>query len=80
MKTPSSMKPPKQPAAKGGQPLPPGAHNVPGSRTYRALQKAPHPGTVQIDKSFVADHRGGPELIIGKKTLEMRDNRTRSPR
>jgi hypothetical protein len=60
--------------------LPPGAHNVPGSRAYRALQKAPHPGTVTIDKSFVADPRGGPELVVGKKHLEVADNRTKSPR
>jgi hypothetical protein len=79
MKTPSNMKPSKA-VARGGQPLPPGAHNVPGSRAYRALQGAPHPGVVQIDKSFVADARGGPELIIGRRHLEARDNRTRSPR
>jgi hypothetical protein len=60
--------------------LPPGAHNVPGSKAYRALQGAPHPGTVQIDKSFVADPRGGPELVVGKKHLEVRDNRSRNPR
>jgi hypothetical protein len=72
--------PPKQPVARGGVPLPPGAHNVPGSAAYRALQKAPHPGVVQIDKSFVASPNGGPELVIGKKHLEVRDNRTRNPR
>ena len=61
---------------------PTGAHNVPGSRAYKALQGAPHPGTVQIDKSFVADPRGGPELVVGKKHLEVRDrdNRSRNPR
>ena len=75
MKTPT-----KQPAAKGGVPLPLGAHHVPGSKAYRALQGAPHPGVVQIDKSFVADPRGGPELVIGKKHLEVRDNRSRNPR
>jgi hypothetical protein len=60
--------------------LPPGAHNVPGSRAYKALQGAPHPGAVVIDKSFVADPRGGPELVVGKKHVETKDNRTRSPR
>jgi hypothetical protein len=73
-------KTPPKPAAKGGGPLPPGARNVPGSKAYRALQKARHPGVVQIDKSFVADPRGGPELVVGKKHLEVRDNRTRNPR
>jgi hypothetical protein len=72
--------PPKQPVAKGGVPLPAGAHAVPGSAAYRALQKAPHPGTVVIDKNFVADPRGGPELKVGMKHLEVRDNRTKSPR
>jgi hypothetical protein len=74
------MKAPTKQQAKGGVPLPPGAHNVPGSKAYRALQGAPHPGAVQIDKSFVADPRGGAELVIGKKHLEVRDNRTRAPR
>jgi hypothetical protein len=60
-------KTPPKPAAKGGVPLPPGARNVPGSKAYRALQGAPHPGAVQIDKSFVADPRGGPELVVGKE-------------
>jgi hypothetical protein len=72
--------PPKQPVAKGGVPLPPGAHNVPGSRAYRALQGAPHPGAVTIDENFVADPRGGRELVVGKKHLEVSDNRTRNPR
>jgi hypothetical protein len=72
--------PPKQPAPKGGVPLPPGARNVPGSAAYRAVQGAPHPGAVQIDKNFVADPRGGPELVVGRKHLEVKDNRTRDPR
>ena len=72
--------PPKPAVAKGGVPLPPGEHNVPGSKAYRALQGAPHPGAVQIDKSFVANPKGGPELKIGKKHLEVRDNRSRNPR
>jgi hypothetical protein len=40
--------PPKPAVAKGGVPLPPGAHHVPGSKAYRAVQGAPHPGEVQI--------------------------------
>jgi hypothetical protein len=72
--------PPKSPAPKGGTSLPMGAHHVPGSKAYRALQGAPHPGTVTIDKSFVADPRGGPELKVGKRHLEVKDNRSRNPR
>lgn len=74
------MKPPAKPAAKGGVPLPPGAHNVPGSQAYKKLQGAPKPKPVQIDKSFVADPRGGPELKVGKAHVEVRDNRTHNPR
>jgi hypothetical protein len=71
--------PPKQAVAKGGQPLPKGAFNVPGSRAYRALQKAPHPGEVQIGKSFVADPRGGPELVIGKRHIRVEGDKPRDP-
>jgi hypothetical protein len=60
--------------------LPPGAHNVPGSKNYRAMQGAPRPKPVQIDEKFVADPRGGPELVVGRRHVEVRDNRTRAPR
>jgi hypothetical protein len=63
--------------SKGGQPLPPGAHNVPGSARYRAVQGAPRPKPVQIDEKFVSDPRGGPELVVGKRHIEVKDNRTK---
>jgi hypothetical protein len=70
----------KTPTSKGGTPLPPGAHNVPGSARYRAMQGAPRPKPVQIDEKFVADSRGGPELVVGKRHIEVRDNRTKTSR
>jgi hypothetical protein len=78
MMTPA--KPPK--AAAKSVALPPGAHGaaIPGSRANDALKGAPRPGKVVIDKSFVSDPRGGQELKIGKKHLEVRDNRTHNPR
>jgi hypothetical protein len=75
MKTPT-----KQPVAKGGVPLPPGAHHVPGSKAWRAVQKAPHPGEVQIGKSFVASPLGGPELKIGAKHIRVEGDKPRDPR
>jgi hypothetical protein len=74
------MKTPKQPVAKGGVPLPAGSHNVPGSRAYRALQGAPHPGEVQIGRNFVADPRGGAPLVIGKKHIRVEGDKPRDPR
>jgi hypothetical protein len=62
------------------KPLPPGAHNVPGSARYQAMQGAPRPKPVTIDRSFVADPRGGPELVVGKRHIEVKDNRTRTTR
>ena len=62
------------------QPLPPGARNVPGSKNYRAMQGAVRPKPVQIDEKFVADSRGGPELVAGKRHIEVKDNRTRTER
>jgi hypothetical protein len=70
-------KPMKTDKPKGGQPLPPGAHNVPGSARYRAVQGAPRPKPVQIDEKFVSDPRGGPELVVGKRHIEVKDNRTK---
>jgi hypothetical protein len=75
MKTPT-----KRPVAKGGQPLPPGSRNVPGSENWRRMQLAPHPGEIFIGKSFVADPRGGPELVIGKKQLRVEGDRPRDKR
>ena len=66
-----AMKSPPKPTAKGGEPLPPGARNVPGSKAYRALQGAPHPGEVTIGPSFLDAGRGGPELVIGKKHVHV---------
>jgi hypothetical protein len=73
-------KPTKPPVAKGGQPLPPGARSVPGSESYRKMQGAPHPGEIFIGKSFVADPRGGPELVIGKKQLRVEGDKPREKR
>jgi hypothetical protein len=64
----------------GRQPLPPGAHHVPGSAAYRALQGASHPGEVQVGKSFVADPRGGAPLVIGKKHIRVEGDKPRDPR
>jgi hypothetical protein len=73
---------PQKSAAKGGaKSLPPGAANVPGSRAYKAAQGQKSPGApVVLDRSFVADPRGGAERIIGRKHVETRDNRTHNPR
>jgi hypothetical protein len=71
---------PKQPAPKGGQPLPPGAHNVPGSEAYRRMQGAPHPGEIFIGRSFLADSRGGPPLVIGRKVLRTEGDKPRDKR
>jgi hypothetical protein len=70
----------KQSVAKGGAPLPEGARHTPGSAAWRAVQKAPHPGTVTIDKNFVASPNGGGELKVGKKHLEVKDNRSHNHR
>jgi hypothetical protein len=60
--------------------LPPGSHNAPGSESYRRLQGAPRVAPKVIDKSFLANPKGGPEMVAGKAHIEARDNRTRSPR
>jgi hypothetical protein len=74
------MKTPPKSTAKGGVPLPPGARNVPGSRAYRALQGAPNPGEIVIGKSFLANARGGPELVIGKKHIRVEGDKPREQR
>jgi hypothetical protein len=70
----------KQSVAKGGAPLPEGARHTPGSAAWRAVQKAPHPGEVQIGKSFVASPLGGPELKIGAKHIRVEGDKPRDPR
>jgi hypothetical protein len=72
--------PPKQPVAKGGVPLPMGAHHVPGSAAYRKLQGAPHPGEVQIGRDFVASPKGGAPLVIGQKHIRVEGDKPRPPR
>jgi hypothetical protein len=62
------------------KPLPPGAHNVPGSDSYRRLQGAPRTPPKVIDKNFLSSPKGGPEMVAGKAHIEAKDNRTRSPR
>jgi hypothetical protein len=72
--------PPKPAVAKGGVPLPPGAHHVPGSKAYRAVQGAPHPGEVQIGRSLVSDPRGSGEVIIRKKHIRVEGDKPREVR
>ncbi len=55
-------------------------HNVPGSARYRAMQGAPRPKPVVIDRNFVADPRGGAPLVAGKRHIEVKDNRTKTSR
>jgi hypothetical protein len=77
------MKPPKAPpkAAKSSPGLPPGAAGVPGTKAWRAVQKAPRPAPVVVDAhQFTKDPRGGAELKVGKANFEMRDDRTRTAR
>jgi hypothetical protein len=72
--------PPAKSVAKGGQPLPPGSRNVPGSKAYRALQGAPHPGHVEIGRDFVADPRGGRPLVVGRKHIHIKGDPKHPPR
>jgi hypothetical protein len=60
--------------------LPPGAHAVPGSKAYRALQGAPHPGEVIIGKSFLEAGRGGPPLVVGKRHIRVEGDKPREVR
>jgi hypothetical protein len=75
MKTPT-----KQPVARGGVLLSEGAKNVPGSSRYRALQKAPYPGSVEIGKDFASSPKGGPELVIGKRHIHVKGDPKHPPR
>lgn len=67
----------KTPTSKGGRPLPPGAHGaaIPGTRANAALKGAPVPKPVRVDERFVADPRGGPELVVGKRHTRTKVNR-----
>jgi hypothetical protein len=65
--------------SKGGQPLPPGAHMVPGSVAYEKAKQAPLREPKTIDRSFVSDPRGGPTLVA-RHGIRVRDNRTISKR
>jgi hypothetical protein len=77
-----TSKPPARPVAKGGVRLPPGAYgaSVPGTRAQQKAAGAVRPKPVQIDENFVADPRGGNELVVGKRHVEVKDNRTRTER
>jgi hypothetical protein len=70
------MKPPAKPVARGGVSLPEGAKHVPGSSAVRALQKAPHPGRVEIGRDFVSSPKGGAEKVIGKKHVHIQGDRS----
>jgi hypothetical protein len=74
MKTPT-----KQPVAKGGTPLPAGAHDVPGSRKTEANKGAPIKSPVVIDHKKATDPRGGPEMQA-RHGVRVKDNRTISKR
>jgi hypothetical protein len=67
---------PAKPAARGGVSLPEGARHTPGTGAYRQVQRAPRVPPKVIDKSFVADPRGGPELKVGKSAVHVKDNRS----
>jgi hypothetical protein len=76
MKTPS-----KQPVAKGGVPLSEGAKKVPGSAYEAKLKGAPQSKPVEIDpKRFGQDHRGGPELVIGRGHVHIAGDKHREKR
>jgi hypothetical protein len=76
MKTPAK---PVKPVARGGQPLPPGAHLVPGARATEAAKGAPvrEPKTIAVK-----DHHsesGGKEHRI-PQGVRVANNRTISKR
>ena len=72
--------PTKQPAPKGGQPLPPGAHDVPGSRKTEAAKGAPIREPKTLDpKVFHKSDAGGPEVRVSHG-VRVKDNRTISKR
>jgi hypothetical protein len=77
------MKQPVKPINNGGGKLPPGATSagVPGTAASRKVTGAPRPAPVIVDpKKFGTDHRGSPELKIGKGHFELDDGRSRIPR
>jgi hypothetical protein len=76
MKTPT-----KQPALKGGQQLPAGAHSaaIPGSRAAENAKQAPIREPKTLDHSFVASPSGGAEVKT-PHGVRVRDNRTISQR
>jgi hypothetical protein len=61
--------------------LPPGAYSagVPGTKANAALKRAPIRTPVQISEKFLADARGGPELVA-RHGVAVADNRTRTKR
>lgn len=61
--------------------LPPGAHSaaIPGSRANAALKGAPLNKPAQIDERFVADPRGGPELVA-RHGVAVKDDRSKTTR
>jgi len=61
MKTPTKSAP-----SKGGQPLPPGAHRVPGARQIEAEKGAPVKEPKTLDHRKVTDPHG----------VRVKDNRT----
>jgi hypothetical protein len=59
----------------------PGARDpVPGTAAYRAMQGAKRPAPVRIDNSFVASPQGGAPLVVGKRHVEVKGNRSNSSR
>jgi hypothetical protein len=60
--------------------LPPGSKSagVPGTVAADKVKHAARPAPVQLDpKRFGSDPRGGPEIVAGKRHIEVKDNRTK---
>jgi hypothetical protein len=53
---------------------------IPGSKAADRVKGAARPQPVTIDHSFVSDPRGGKPLVVGKRGLEVKDNRTKISR
>jgi hypothetical protein len=70
--------PPAKPAAKAkdGRQVAPGGSMAPGTDAYRRARGAPRPPPVVIDKSFVKDPRGGKPLVVGKRHIRVKGDRS----
>jgi hypothetical protein len=73
-----TAKPPK--SASYAPPLPPGTKVAFGSKAHKALQGQKIAPPVELDKSFVSDHRGGPEKVIGRGHIHIKGDPQHKPR